>query len=261
MDLLLCKICNNKTALKFSAFVLNKYDVKYFCCQTCNFIQTESPFWLNEAYKNAITKQDIGLLYRNRIIVPILKNIIKKFFDKNKKFVDYGGGYGVLVRTMRDFGFDMYRYEKYCDNIFALNFDHHYQVEKYELLTAFELFEHLEDPINDVSIMLKFSDSIFFSTELQPNSSINPNNWWYVMPETGQHIALYSLDSLKKIAERFNLNFYSNGKNLHLFTKKKINGFLFKCLLKHKISLIIDLLFCDKKTFLQKDYAKISQVN
>jgi hypothetical protein len=159
------------------------------------------------------------------------------------------------------FGFNMYRYEKYCDNIFAQNFDHIDRHEKYELLTAFELFEHLEDPIKEVSKMLKFSDNIFFSTELQPNYPINPNNWWYVMPETGQHIALYSLDSLKKIAEIYSLNFYSNGKNLHLFSKKKINGFLFKCILKYKISVLIDLIMCERKSFLQKDYNYIKQSN
>jgi hypothetical protein len=254
MSSLHCKVCKNNTIFYFNAFVLNKYDVKYYKCQNCSFIQTEDPFWLNEAYTNAITKQDIGLLYRNRIILPILKNIINIFFNNKKLFIDYGGGYGVLVRTMRDFGFNMYRYEKYCDNIFASNFDHIEHNEKYELLTAFELFEHLEDPIQEISKMLTFSDNIFFSTELQPHSNVNQKNWWYVMPETGQHIALYSLDSLKKIAKKFNLNFYSNGKNLHLFTRKKINYIIIKLIFIYKISHLIDNLRCNKKSFLQEDY-------
>ena len=85
-----------------------------------NFLQTEKVFWINEAYQDAITKQDIGLLYRNRIITPILKSLIKLFFNKRNKFIDYGAGYGVLVRIMRDYGFDMYRYDKYFEIQFKI---------------------------------------------------------------------------------------------------------------------------------------------
>ena len=67
-----CKICNSRNEYLFKALVLNKYDVHYYKCNECGFIQTEEPFWLSEAYSSVITQQDIGLLYRNRFIVPIL---------------------------------------------------------------------------------------------------------------------------------------------------------------------------------------------
>ena len=44
-----CNICGNSSAFLFEAEVLNKYDAKYFKCQNCGFIQTENPYWLNEA--------------------------------------------------------------------------------------------------------------------------------------------------------------------------------------------------------------------
>ena len=251
-----CKICNSKSVSIFTANILNKYPVKYYQCENCEFLQTAEVFWINEAYEDAITKQDIGLLYRNRIITPILKSLIKLFFNKKNRFIDYGAGYGVLVRNMRDYGFDMYRYDKYCSNIFADGFDYE-EKNKYELLTAFEVFEHLDDPIKEVESMLNFSDNIFFSTEVQPSKNVVPNNWWYIMPETGQHIALYSISSLQQIALKYNLNFYTNGKNLHLFTKKKINNLIFKLLMRHKIAIIADNILVDPKSLLLKDYKSI----
>ena len=60
-----CKICDNNTNPIFKTKVLNKYDVEYFKCTQCSFIQTEKPYWLDESYSNAITQLDIGLANRN----------------------------------------------------------------------------------------------------------------------------------------------------------------------------------------------------
>jgi hypothetical protein len=81
------------------------------------------------------------------------------------------------------------------------------------------------------------------------------------MPETGQHIALYSIASLELIAKRFNLNYYTNGKNLHLFTKKKIHAFIFKLATKHKLSIIFDAILKDNKSLLSNDYNSIKSKN
>ena len=45
------------------------------------------------------------------------------FFKSNGSIVDYGGGYGLLVRLMRNSGFDFYRYDPYCANFFAKGFE------------------------------------------------------------------------------------------------------------------------------------------
>jgi hypothetical protein len=253
-----CKVCGSDTEFKFEKLVLNKYDVKYYQCNSCMFLQTEKVYWLNEAYSSAITKQDIGLVYRNLLYAPIVSSIIKLFFNSNKKFLDYGGGYGLFVRIMRDFGFNFYRFDTYCENIFAEGFDE-VDSEKYELLTSFEVFEHLENPLQEIDKMLLKSKSILFSTELQPSNDIE--KWWYVMPETGQHISLFSFDSLKFIALKYNLNLYSNGKTLHLLTDKKINSFLFKLICRSKIAKLVNLLLKNNRSFLMDDYNKLISSN
>ena len=77
-----CKICGHKSHMIFEAEILRKYSVSYHKCQNCEFIQTDEPFWLGEAYSSAITSQDIGLISRNIIFSPLVENIIHCFFDK-----------------------------------------------------------------------------------------------------------------------------------------------------------------------------------
>ncbi|RPD40487.1 class I SAM-dependent methyltransferase [Chitinophaga barathri] len=260
MEQVICKICNTSSNLHLEGKVLSKYVVKYFKCASCGFIQTEQPYWLQEAYKNAITSLDIGLLTRNNHLLPIIQAIVLKFYDPTKQFIDYGGGYGVLVRLMRDAGFDYYRQDIYCENLFAKHFDITDLSPdnlRFELLTAFEVFEHLENPVAEMEKMLKYSDNILFSTELQPNQDVNFNNWWYFTPETGQHISLFTLASLEALAGRFGLHLYSNGKNIHLLTKKRLSSFTFSCIVKRKIARAYSEIFNRKPSYLPKDFNSI----
>ena len=55
-----CKVCGKPTAPLFKKLVLRKYDVQYHQCPSCGFIQTEEPYWLEEAYSSAISDLDLG---------------------------------------------------------------------------------------------------------------------------------------------------------------------------------------------------------
>jgi len=255
-----CKICSNESPFLFQTKVLHKYDVDYFRCINCQFIQTEDAHWLPEAYDNAITNLDIGLVYRNIVLSKVVNNIIFWFFNRKASFIDYGGGYGMFVRIMRDMGFNFLRQDKYCENLFALNFDvKDVANQKYELLTAFEVFEHLDDPIEELEKMLQYSDNILFSTELQPKVITTPADWWYFIPTTGQHIAIHSHKSLTILASKYGLNYYHR-KSLHLFTKKKLNHFIFKILAIGEFASFFNLIF-KNKSLLMSDYEQIKKIN
>jgi hypothetical protein len=75
-------------------------------------LQTEDPYWLDEAYKDPITLTDTGYMQRNINLSKMVATILLLFFDFRRKFLDYVGGYGVFVRLMRDIGFDFYWYDK-----------------------------------------------------------------------------------------------------------------------------------------------------
>jgi hypothetical protein len=60
-----CNICNSASLPFAKGIVLGKYDIQYYLCGHCGFIQTESPYWLDEAYLSPIATSDIGLIGRN----------------------------------------------------------------------------------------------------------------------------------------------------------------------------------------------------
>ncbi len=226
-----CKICNGHCKELFTALVLTRHSVTYFQCANCKFIQTENPYWLNEAYGSAISSMDVGLVYRNNMMVKAIVPILKEYFDYKAKFLDYAGGYGLFVRLMRDLGFDFYRQDIYCQNIFAAYLDVTDLPEetRFEAVTAFEVFEHLVDPLQEIRHMFKYADTIVFSTELQPEKPlVSSGDWWYFVPESGQHISFYTLSSLSRIAEALNCRIYSNNANLHILTKKRLKSDPFK---------------------------------
>jgi hypothetical protein len=110
------KFCNNcefPNELFGTGRVLNKYDVRFFRYPACGFIQTETPYWLEEAYSKAIASSDIGYVGRNVRMARVTRALISLAFAANKRFVDYGGGYGMFVRLMRDAGFDFWRYDRH----------------------------------------------------------------------------------------------------------------------------------------------------
>jgi len=257
-----CRICNNETERLFSATVLSQYDVQYYRCPQCLFLQTEEPYWLPEAYSTAITRLDIGLLQRNIAFSQIVSAVITVFFDRKQSFLDFAGGYGVFTRLMRDRGFDYYHQDKFCENLFAQNFgvpsgNAH---PRFEMLSAFELFEHLPDPMQAIEEMLSYSDSILFSTVLQPPALREADDWPYIAPEIGQHISFYHRSTLEYIAQQKKISLFTNGKNFHLFSRKKISPLLFSIVSNYQVAPFISSLTSGlQKSLLEKDYAELKK--
>ncbi len=215
-----CKICGGVSAFVFKAKMLYKYEVWYYSCMRCGFLQTEEPFWLDEAYQSAINVYDTGILNRNDILARKLALLLFFAFGYRVTYLDYAGGYGLLVRKMRDAGFDFYWLDKYSTNLFARGFTYEGK-KKVALVTAVEVFEHLNEPIVDIEEMLSYSRNIFFTTTLLPQPIPKPSEWWYYGFEHGQHIAFYSQETLQFIANKYNLHLVSFG-DYHLFSEKHV---------------------------------------
>lgn len=226
-----CKICSAKSENVFSAKILHKYNIKYYHCSNCGFLQTEEPRWIEESYDSAIGIEDTGLLRRNLTLAKTTSVIINFFFNNGVSFLDYAGGYGIFVRLMRDIGFDFYWSDPYAQNLVARGFDLKGD-EKIELITAFECFEHFNNPITEIEKMLNISNNILLSTSVFSGKPPQPDSWWYYSLNSGQHISFYSVNTLKFIADKYKLYLNTDNKSLHLLSKKKINNTYFNLLKK-----------------------------
>lgn len=258
---MICKICSNLSTKIFEAKLLRKYLISYYHCHTCGFLQTEEPFWLEEAYKESINISDTGVISRNIYFSKLVTILICFLFDKEAKFVDFAGGYGIFTRLMRDAGFDFYWHDPYTTNLTARGFEYKPAMGRVELITSFESFEHFANPIEEIEKMLLISNNILFSTEFLPNPVPNPAEWWYYSLEHGQHISFYRFETLMFIAKKYGLNFLSNGTNIHLFTLKKIRVPAFKMLLKLRRLGIAHLVRWHKSSKTLKDSINLRGIN
>jgi len=255
-----CNICNSESLPLATEVILGKYNVQYYSCERCGFIQTETPYWLEEAYSSAIARSDLGLIGRNIKLSHFCSALLPLFFDTRGTFLDYGGGNGMFVRMMRDNGFDFYWTDKYASNQFAEGFEST-ENAKFSLLTAFEVFEHLSGPLLSIEDMFHYTDTVIFSTRLLPRWRITPKEWWYFTVDTGQHVSLFSKESLMFIAQKYNVRFSSNGISLHILSPRTIPTVLLKALSYPPFaSLLSRLLNLGRRSLLDQDYYRLTGV-
>lgn len=230
-----CKICQSENNKIFSGKILNKYEVDYFLCNTCGFIQTQEPYWLEEAYSRPINLSDTGYVQRNIYYSKLLTTLLF-ILDKGKgQYLDYAGGYGVFVRLMRDIGFNFFWDDKYTKNLFASGFEWNIDV-KINAITLFEVFEHLVDPIKEIKNLLKLSDTLIYSTETYPFPVPKPEDWWYYGLDHGQHISIYSEKTFKYISLKYDLNYYRFN-TLHILSKRNFSKIIFLALKLNKFGI------------------------
>lgn len=204
--------------------ILDKFEAGYWECTTCGYLQTDEPHWLDEAYGRSINASDTGLVERNLVLSRFASSLFGTLFDRGGKYLDYAGGWGLFVRIMRDIGFDFYWADKYSDNLMACGFEGKTKDAWYEAVTAFEVFEHFVDPADELLKLSALSDTILLSTELYGDSPPNPMDWDYYGLSHGQHIGFFGLRTLRYIAATGGWRLWTNGRNIHLLTKRSLPG-------------------------------------
>jgi Methyltransferase domain len=224
-----CPICCNSQHPYFQETVLRKYRIDYFYCDLCGLLQTEEPYWLDEAYQNAVSSADTGLIQRNIMLSKLLSCVLFFLCDRQGKYLDIGGGYGVLTRLLRDTGFDAYWSDPYCENLFAQGFEASTVSAPFHAVTAFEVLEHIHQPLEFLQTSMKAAgtSTIIFSTELFANSPPKPDSWDYYAFNTGQHISFYQRKTLEYLAQTLSLSLLSYH-DFHILTDQKMSHLFFR---------------------------------
>ena len=140
------------------------------------------------------------------------------FSDHGKaiRHLDYGGGGGVLSKTLNALNWQSQTYDPFVNRETSVA-----ELGKFDLITAYEVFEHVPD-VQDLMVNLRtlLSDNgvILFST-LVSDEHIKPNqriNWWYAAPRNG-HISLFTTKSLSILAQHHGFHFGSFSSGFHTF--------------------------------------------
>ncbi len=215
-----CRVCKSKKLkLLFEGPLLDE-QVKYYECTDCGYVQTQEPYWLEKAYSNPINVTDVGIMSRNLGNVKMVLASLIILGNRNGKVIDKAGGYGILVRLLRDHGVKAFWDDLYCENLIAKGYECADGV-KGDLVTCFEAFEHFVHPMIEMERLLDSAPNILLSTELIDIPSPLPGDWYYYGANHGQHIGFYRLRTLEYMARKFGKYLISDGHSYHLFSEHR----------------------------------------
>jgi Methyltransferase domain len=195
-----CRLCGQSSTLQFSKRVLERYSVAYYRCGGCQSIQTEVPYWLDEAYAIPGVHIDVGGASRTLKNWAALSTLLGRLsLSREAPALDFGAASGLLGRLMRDVGYNFYSHDKFARPAFTSyhNVDEPAAI-KPQLITAFEVFEHLPQPKLELERLFSINAPlIVFTTWFCDGQDAE---WIYYIPECGQHVFFYSEQAMRDAA-------------------------------------------------------------
>jgi hypothetical protein len=197
-----CRLCGKEARLFGTKKVREKYNVAYYECSGCGSLQTEEPYWLEEAYKVEGLDLDVGACQRClNLSIEVSAALTVLGVSREAACLDYGSGLGLFSRMMRDRGFNFFAYDKFIKPFFMDRFAKTLADGEWSVLTAFEVFEHLVSPDRECAELFSGKpDMIFFTTQTWQGQGLD---WWYIVPLGGQHVFFFSDKALQSLAAKY----------------------------------------------------------
>jgi hypothetical protein len=214
----ICRLCGGMTIEKFHLPGVAGINIKYFECQKCGSLETQQPTWLSDVYgRSNLSSADTGAAQRvvlNHAFVFAVAKVLQV-----RTILDFGGGDGLLCRLLRDRGLDAHVIDDYANPTYACLFEGSLE-QRYDLITAFEVFEHLPDPSVTLAHLFQSRPRFLIaSTEIYSGQDAS---WWYLCPGQGQHVFFYSRKALRSLALDHRYSYYDvNGR--HLFSAEPVS--------------------------------------
>ena len=195
------------------------WSLSYYLCEHCSFcFAADCAQWSREDFKTRIYNADYALVdpdfseSRPKGNRAWLLSMLSGQADF--EHLDYGGGEGQLSAMLKSDGWRSSSFDPFFDAANVLP-----SGKQFQLVTAFEVFEHTADPqalIAGLKSLLDTEGVIVFSTLLSDGHIAcgRKLDWWYGAPRNG-HISLFSSMSLRLLAKKHGLSFASFSPGMH----------------------------------------------
>lgn len=131
-----------------------------------------------------------------------------------RRVLDYGGGDGTLATLLRAHNFDAHSWDPIADH----HSDFTAEPASFDLVTAYEVFEHTPTPLATALQALAFlrtGGRLVFSTLLLDDVGPHDTEHWYIAPRNG-HISLHTRASLQALFARLGWTVRHLNENLHV---------------------------------------------
>ncbi|HEY0268369.1 MAG TPA: class I SAM-dependent methyltransferase [Methyloradius sp.] len=199
--------------------------IYYYMCDECDFCFAPEIYqWSKDEFAEKIYNEryiEVDPDYqdtrpRNKAI-----SLVKTFGEHalNIKHLDYGGGAGLLSELLNEAGWQSTSYDPFYNRDTSVE-----DLGKFDLITAYEVFEHVPDVKSLIANLLSLLNDegvILFSTLISDGNIARRQriSWWYASPRNG-HISLFSKQSLAILATRNHLSLGSFSSANHVLWNK-----------------------------------------
>lgn len=226
MTQLKCKVCGltnvnyighvdpNKDVLgRAKTFILkNHNDLHFYKCEDCGFLYT--PYfdnWTQKEFEYYIYNDEYILIDPDYTYDRPKRTadwfVKQRDITKHTRILDFGAGSAVFEKVLKEH----YSFTDITswDPFWHTDISWHYK-DKFDVITAFEVFEHTTDPVDTLMQMIAYlkpaTGRIIISTittDIMPIK--NDLSFWYIAPRNG-HVCMHSNKSLEKLFEKVNMH-------------------------------------------------------
>jgi hypothetical protein len=204
---------------------LSGIPIYYYLCEQCGFcFAPEFRQWSSKDFSEKIYNEDYSDVDPNHVRVRPEQNALSltnmfKGREEHIKHIDYGGGNGLLANLVSRSGWNSISYDP-----FITKDAHVTESYRFNLITAFEVFEHISDVhslMTQLESLLDRDGIILFSTLLSDGEIVRNRrlSWWYASPRNG-HISLFSRKSMNLLASTYEFRVGSFSPGLHMFFRE-----------------------------------------
>lgn len=202
-----CKICGSETEKIYHP----RWGHKYHYCKYCDFIAKDESELISQEEELQIYNQHNNSIEDPKYVAyfyKFLKEAVFEYTSEGKSGFDFGSGPSPVLAELlkKNHGYTMDIYDKfYSTQKVYLN-------QKYDLVTATEVVEHLTNPVEYFELfagLLKEKGVLSVMTLFHKCDEEHFWNWHYIRDKS--HISFYTSKTMQTIAEQVGLKvIYTN---------------------------------------------------